>query len=196
MQMPLLLSHPRLLEDLYPPIDAIEALIDKQPTHWYWEGDFHIDPFSRTPVFRWSPAGTRRSGLYVVARLLWAAAHPGEQKRLQLRNKCGVYACVNPEHWEDINRPRLWTLPDDADAELLRSRAATVVHDAVDGTYEGVRTVQERVHVRSNGSHFAVCGAAFRHGQGVCVVDPCLPITCEACLKEWRGLGRPLKEIT
>lgn len=194
MAMPLLLPHVRVLDQKYPPREAYAPRIDVSPPHWYWDGDFFADPFSRTPVFRWSPEGHPHTGVYVVARLLWCDANPGEHRRLKLRNTCGVYGCIDPSHWEDVDRPRRFTLPDDSVDLLVRAphhRRGLVVRDRAMGS-----TVL--VHIRSLAAYHAVCGLSFDGrvvGLGCSTVDKGSVITCEECLKEWQGLGRPLKEL-
>lgn len=183
-----LLPHVRVIDKQYPPSSELKPLIDKVSDaafgHWYWEGDVHDDRLSRTPVFRWAPAGWPHRGIYVVARLLWCETNAREPRRLMLDNTCGVYACVNPAHWIDARRPRLWTLPDESDALLVRRSYPTRV---------------PVVHVRAGDSSFAACGidVSRSHGGFIASVEASrVPITCDDCLKTWLGLQRPLKEIT
>lgn len=197
-----LIPHVFVIDEQYPSSRDFAHLIDKGDTrheHWYWDDEFHVGPFARTPVFRWSPTGQGRRGIYVVARLLWVEANPGERKRLELRSMCGVYCCVNPAHWENMSRERVWTLPGESAAELVRCTYLADVLDPIDKTVEGYEQ-RTTVHIRVKGSMFAACTSRLmRHGRRrnnkTEVLVEREPITCEKCLAEWRKLGRLLEEV-
>jgi hypothetical protein len=175
-----LLSHVKVIDKQYPPRAAYEHLIEKTTDrfeHWYWEDDVHVDTCSRTPVFYWRPTNQGSRGIYVVARLLWVEANPGNYKRLRLHNTCGVYTCVNPAHWENPDRVRVWTLPGESAAELVRSIGET-----------------DCVHIRTRGAHYMVCGTTASR-SAVFVLTERVPITCETCLRDWQQLGRLLEEV-
>lgn len=179
-------SHIRSGEGLFPPREAFFDQIEVTPTHWYWNGDFYEEPFSRTPVFRWGAPG-RNKGIYVVARLLWCEGKE-QPKRLKLRNTCGVYACVNPEHWENPDRERRFVLPEGAPASLVE-QLRWVVMSAKD-----IREAAHRVHIVSAEAGVTVCGVS-AYGPERRSADACSIITCKTCVFEWRAMGRLLEEV-
>lgn len=189
-----LLHHHVVSKDQYPPVELLEPYIDrKTDAHWYWEGDIREDPFSRTPVFHWRPGSDGARGMYVVARLLWAAANDGAHKRRNLVNTCGVYACVNPAHWVDADVKR-YTLPVGVNAQLL-DRLADKLEIEI-GMW-GEREVQSHdrvhvVHIVSEKARYTVCGMLSRGGV---VPQERVAITCVNCLRDWKALGRPLEEL-
>jgi len=178
--------HLYVLDKTYPPSSTFDHLIDKKlgaaHGHWYWDGDFHDDTVDRTPIFKWRALSPdRRVGKYVVARLLWIEANPGTYSRLTLRNTCGVFACVNPAHWENPHRERWWTLPADVDASLVNIQR---------------NGWPARIHIRSNESLYTMC-AIVVHDEGASTLPASEGhrITCETCLAAWQSLNRPLDEL-
>jgi hypothetical protein len=177
-------GHVLVIDKSYPPSSVFEYLIDKttgaEHGHWYWDGEFHIDPFERTPMFVWSPYPNGRRGKYIVGRLLWIEANPGDYGHLTLKNTCGVHACVNPAHWENPDRVRWWTLPEGADAALVRVRHSNNV----------------RVHICTIGSAFLMCTAVQHPTISISLEKGSRAhITCEQCVHSWLSLGRTLDEL-
>ena len=168
-----------------PPPDAVFALVEKTDNHWYWLDEFYDDNVDRTPVFRWAATGYP-AGRYVVARLLWCWTHPESiTKRVVLENTCGLYTCVNPDHWHSLHllrRDHAFTLPTDTTASL-RSRQYNPVllkpmHPAL-------------IHIVPEDTEYAMCGyrrLPMKHSLGTV-------ITCKACIAGWRGYNRPLIEL-
>lgn len=178
-------SHFVVAHKSYPRSEVFEYLIDKTTDaahgHWYWDGDFHIDPPERTPIFVWTPQPElKMCGKYIVARLLWVEANPGTYKHLILKNTCGVHACVNPAHWENPHRERWWVLPPDVEASLV----------------VGLSPHGPRVHIRSEDSVYMMCGNTLRNSEPHTVpAHERRVITCTECVEAWRGFGRPLVEV-
>lgn len=173
-------THPNhRLGTSVPSQELLEPFIERTPNHWYWLDEFLDDHVDRTAVFRWSRED-HNATTWIVARLLWCAAHPDENPvRLSLMNLCGLFTCINPEHWEHVNRKRNFTLPTDSDAFLCsRPQTRPSLH-------------VEDVHIAPPETSYTMCGSVVsdhRHPSGTV-------ITCKTCLREWQGFGRPLVEI-
>jgi len=161
----------RLLVDLHVEITA---------HHWYWLLEFKETDDGRTAVFPWAPPA-EPSTQFVVARLLWCWDNDGFGiKRLQLENTCGLFTCINPRHWRYIKdlALRKFMLGEGADARLFE-----YPYLSEDGT--------KNVHIVRNEAYYTMCGASLRR----LVTSREKTITCDDCLKEWRGYGRPLEEV-
>jgi hypothetical protein len=159
-----------------PPRDLVDPFVEVTPNHWYWLAEFHNDGEGPTAIFPWAPP-RESSTQFVVARLLWCWENDGVGiKRLILENTCGLATCINPRHWRYANTPtdKHYTLGAGTDARLLEY------------PYH-----PNTVHIVRSESLYAMCGVSIRKF----LTARHKVITCDDCLKEWRGYGRPLEEI-
>lgn len=159
-----------------PPRELVDPFVEVTPNHWYWLAEFHDDGEGPTAIFPWKPPGEHTTQ-FVVARLLWCWENDGVGiKRLVLHNTCGLNTCVNPRHWRYANAPadKAYGLAPGATAKLLEYPNAP-----------------NTTHIIPEESTYAMCGAAIRRFR----TTKKTVITCEDCLQEWKGYGRPLLEI-
>ena len=163
-----------------PPRELVDPQVETGPNHWFWLGEFHDDGNGPTAVFPWAPPAEARA-YYVVARLLWCWDNDGLGiKRLRLENTCGLATCINPRHWRYVKdlAQRKFMLGPDAGARLY-----TYAHAADEGS--------KSVHIVRDDAYYTMCGASLRR----LATSREKIITCEDCLQEWRGYGRPLEEV-
>lgn len=152
----------------FPKRSDVEPLIERTHLHWYWLGEFTDDPFGdHAPVF----------ATFSVVRLIWhwEYGYNGLPRQLSLVNTCGVFACVNPKHWECRSLPLvdvIVTLPPGQDAWPIRAQNSAYV-----------------VHIAHDDATHAVCGTR-SHDR----IDRDANITCINCVRAWRSRGGQLLE--
>jgi hypothetical protein len=157
-----------------PPLDVFEPLIERTPSHWYWEGDFHEFDGERLAVLTWSAPSCR----YVVVRALWVYLNnidPGE--RLLLRRTCPLNACINPGCVERLGAHKRYML--------------TQAFELRDGTLVEPRLMREHVHLQPADVLHAMCGTKLRNATNGFRRE----INCAGCLEAALGKGYTLEEI-
>jgi hypothetical protein len=163
--------------NVLPPPELLEPYIERTEYHWYWLGEFCDNHFDRCAEFRWAPPAEHHT-LFMVPRLLWQLAHPGESPRL-LENTCGLFTCINPGHWRrrgaGVVIPARIVLPGHVDATPVVSPSSAI-----------------HVHIRFSDTEHTVCG----HGPKYAGLDKTAVITCEECISSWVRTGRPYTEVT
>lgn len=78
-----------------PTRDELQPFIEPSDVggHWYWTGDVMHEALQPWPAFK------RDGNVFIAIRLLLEL-----KPRERIKNKCGLRTCVNPEHWEVLNR--------------------------------------------------------------------------------------------
>jgi len=163
-----------------PPRELVDPFVEVTPNHWYWLAEFHDDGAGPIAIFPWTPPA-EVSVQFVVARLLWCWDNDGVGiRRLFLENTCGLATCINPRHWRYANPPtdKAYTLGPSDIARLLQYPHMSAGRP---GT----------VHIGIVDTNYTMCGASTRRLR----TTKEAVITCEDCVKEWQGYGRPLIEI-
>lgn len=173
-------AHRGRSKDL-PPRELLEPHIERTESHWYWLLDFVDDGLRRSAVFSWAPLG-QRGGQFMVPRLLWQLAHLDElPARLLLENTCGLYTCINPDHWRKrrgvVEIPARIVLPDSVDAMPV------LKHASMDHLLN--------VHIRRVDSLNTVCGK----GRDYRVLAKTSVVTCDECISVWIRTGQPYKVV-
>ena len=168
----------RIDGDFLPGLDVLEPFIERTPNHWYWLDDFATEGFDRSAKIRWAPPGHNKV-TFMVPRLLWQHANPDANHfRLLLENTCGLYTCINPEHW----RPRHPT---------FRIPARIVLPDTVDAMPTAHPHATVTVHIKHDDALVAVCG----HATVLFPLKKSAPITCEECISHWVRKNLPFTEV-
>lgn len=160
-----------------PPMELLEPYIDRDKHHWYWLGEFHEDWQDRSAEFRWA-APSENPTVFMVPRLLWQLTHPEHTGRLLLENACGLFTCINPEHWRvrrgGFRIPARIVLPGHVEAMPVTSPQAVIVH------------------IQRHDVPHTVCGeGVWLHGT-----DKKTVITCDDCISAWVRTGQPYTEVT
>jgi hypothetical protein len=162
---------------ILPTVDLLEPLIERTPTHWYWNGEFVEDPFDRCAYFDWAPPFEMNTR-WMVPRLLWQLANPTlVAKRVLLENTCGLFTCINPAHW---SRRR----------GAIRIPARIVLPDSVEATPVVHSMEILLVHIRRNDAETTVCG----RGSMFKGLVKTTVVTCDACIRTWVYSNQPFTE--
>ena len=167
-----------------PPRELVDPLVEITPNHWYWLAEFHDDGAGPTAIFPWTPPA-ELSSRFVVARLLWCWDNDGVGiKRLLLENTCGLATCINPRHWRYANDPadKAYTLGQVVDGGV-EAKLLEYPH--------GLAGRAATVHINPTDTNYTMCGASTRR----LITTRKTVITCDDCVKEWLGYGRPLVEV-
>lgn len=173
-----LLHKGRLVDGKLPPMEVLEALVERTPNHWYWLGEFYDDNLDRSAEFLWAPPN-ENPVKFMVPKLLWQLTNPEvDTKRILLENTCGLFTCINPGHW----RKRLTS---------IRIPARIVLPDSVEATPVVYPHVMVSVHIQRHGSLHPVCGG----GKGWTGLHKSAPITCDDCISSWVRTGQPYLEV-
>lgn len=163
-----------------PPKDAVMALVEETPNHFYWLGEFYDDGLDRAAIYPWKPPAEPRT-LYVVPRLLWVWANDAIGiKRLRIENTCKLYTCVNPAHWRSHEASHVLK-----SARIAPGYSVRLIRHLNEVTL--THGIPAPVHIFTEGAAHAMCGAK--------PIGSPLPadteVTCPRCLKSWQALGRP-----
>ena len=166
-------THDRRL----PPLVLLVPLIERTENHWYWLGEFYDDGLDRSAQFRWVPEN-ESPALFMVPRLLWQLAN-ASKKKVRLENVCGLFTCINPEHWRD--RHAASKIP-----------ARIMVPDTVDNVLVAHPNSVTTVHIRRSDSMNTLCCL---RGTSCRVLDKASIVTCHRCIDVWVRGERPFTEV-
>lgn len=162
----------------FPPRELLEAKVERDVSHHYWDGDFREFDFHRFAVLRWGKPGAT----YIVVRGLWVYENnidPSEP--LFLRNTCGLMTCVNPAHVERTAEHKRYMLSHDIQ-----------LHDGTFLTPRG-QPGSSPIHLCPRDTDYALCGYIYRRRRKFPVCHR-HEITCQNCLRVALGLGYVLEE--